>query len=695
MEIKVPCGCGARYSFEVEPVEGRMPYVVNCPQCGAEGTVAANEIIARQTVPARQPVKVSLRTSAQVENAPVSAAPAQQETAVMCHRHTRSVAANQCVVCQKPICLECMEMFGFLCSINCRYQAEQKGIQVPVYQFQKQLVERHWWRTVGQAGAGIAAIMVVLLGLWIWYQVSLSHPRPFYSIPISKTHGAGTRALFLGPDQVLVVSQAAVALHDIKNKKLIWSANFAPGPTAAAPARGRIGGDDLENEWPAPPFHITPDLLWFCLRDHVQGIDRRTGEARQSIPIAGPIVSFVTNEAALTVVSAPQRGQRRVTRIELPSATVATQEFSVPQSQKARVAEDILATATPPTSQVLVQRELAEDPSGMVLDKIRSELIPAGTSLVQFDLRLLEPRVRVESAIKPAGPSHLNAGTRASTSWRAVAEETFNDIKRSRGEGVRAIDESRYQITLARLMAPDADSWSGEVVGPAKFFPQKSVDVLTAGKIVYLFDKQNKKLIESKLSYPINEQFLQGGVGAPCLEGAGTLFFFDQGVLTAFELPGGNVRWRLPSIGIARVELDGSDTLYVNTTSASPEDVQYSEQIKIDDKAVPVLLKVSAKTGKILWKAPEVGLAVEISGKFVYGLDVKMGGLGLANALAAAEGVKVDRTTHFRIYRLDPRSGKTIWEYYRRGAPFEVDFQKSRILLRFEDELQLLKFMSF
>ena len=44
--VKVQCGCGQRYTFEVEPVNGKMSYAVACPICGADGTAAANEIIA-------------------------------------------------------------------------------------------------------------------------------------------------------------------------------------------------------------------------------------------------------------------------------------------------------------------------------------------------------------------------------------------------------------------------------------------------------------------------------------------------------------------------------------------------------------------------------------------------------------------------------------------------------------------------
>jgi hypothetical protein len=45
MELKVACDCGQKYKFDVEPVEGRMPFTVNCPACGVDGTAAANQLL--------------------------------------------------------------------------------------------------------------------------------------------------------------------------------------------------------------------------------------------------------------------------------------------------------------------------------------------------------------------------------------------------------------------------------------------------------------------------------------------------------------------------------------------------------------------------------------------------------------------------------------------------------------------------
>jgi hypothetical protein len=49
--IKIQCGCGQRYAFDVEALGGRMPYNVACPVCGIDGTGAANDYLAQALTP--------------------------------------------------------------------------------------------------------------------------------------------------------------------------------------------------------------------------------------------------------------------------------------------------------------------------------------------------------------------------------------------------------------------------------------------------------------------------------------------------------------------------------------------------------------------------------------------------------------------------------------------------------------------
>ena len=47
MEIKIECGCGQPFEFEVEPENGQMPCEIKCPACNADATLLANAYIAQ------------------------------------------------------------------------------------------------------------------------------------------------------------------------------------------------------------------------------------------------------------------------------------------------------------------------------------------------------------------------------------------------------------------------------------------------------------------------------------------------------------------------------------------------------------------------------------------------------------------------------------------------------------------------
>jgi hypothetical protein len=71
-ELKLQCDCGQKYKFDVEPVNGQMPFKVNCPICGADGTSRANEML-RLTNPAPA---MSAPASVMSAPTPVMSAPA-------------------------------------------------------------------------------------------------------------------------------------------------------------------------------------------------------------------------------------------------------------------------------------------------------------------------------------------------------------------------------------------------------------------------------------------------------------------------------------------------------------------------------------------------------------------------------------------------------------------------------------------
>ena len=326
----------------------------------------------------------------------------------------------------------------------------------------------------------------------------------------------------------------------------------------------------------------------------------------------------------------------------------------------------------------------------------RHEFVPTGSTVVDLDVKLVEKKFVTVDTIKAADPNSKKFENLGVTETKAFAEDVMNDLKRTRGEGTEKVDQSRYAVTLQRVFGKDIAPWTGEVVGSPTLFAMKTVDVLVAGNMMYVFDKGNQKLWESKLSYLIAPQFTQreyaseyGGhlaPAAPCVERDNTLYLFDRGVLTAFDAPSGAVRWRFLSVGISKIQFDDQGKLYVNTTTASPESIQYSDQVSLD-KVEPVIVKVDPANGKSLWTLEKVGDECYVAGKYLYTTRTRA-----PSGLMTLTKGSVSSTFH--LFRLNPRNGKQMWDYLREGFPGSVDFCDNEILFQFDDRLEVLKFLS-
>jgi len=244
-------------------------------------------------------------------------------------------------------------------------------------------------------------------------------------------------------------------------------------------------------------------------------------------------------------------------------AKVAQQAQHLPVSSKIALPA-LLANSA---NQARLMNELDDTPSPRTqpsantlrLPGERFSLIATKDGFIQCGSRMLEQRLVTRSAIKTVPAQSALEGNLTVGKTGDAANEILNDMQRSRGGDTVAEDESRYQVSLSRPNG--SDSWTGEVIGPPSLYPLETVNVLTANKTVIVFDKSNKKLWQSSLNYNVvgtaslDEQDAPYGLG-PCVERKGSLYVFDQGVLTAFDLANGNARWRLPSIGITGLFFD-------------------------------------------------------------------------------------------------------------------------------------------
>ena len=625
MTIKVQCPCGAKYSFDVEPVDGRMPFAVKCPTCNADGTALANEQIASQM-------------GAPIMRVATVAPVVEEEIAP--------------ILQPKPIAVTTVD----------RLRAERRKSQ-----------HASW------LGWGVAVCILAIFGGWLWYVFFGTKPRLEYVLNIPGPEASWNTG-FLNPETILLVNPSRATAHDVARDRDDWNTPLA------ANASSDLGAAQ-------PKTFSDSNGVWICLGDKVLWLNKASGQIKQTIPISGQFQSFTPTASNILVVSSNSETTRVALQIDLATGQSATREIVVPRSEKHLMPNE-LPSDVQPTAGVLLSQALDEQKFNKPLTAMSSEFFSAGDNLVELRVKLLEPKVTYVKSIK----SHLDGNTTASSSIADMEEDTFNDIKRDQTGGVKGIDESLYEVKLRRWTAEPPVEWTSQVRGVPMFFPMKTVDLVVAGKSLTVLDKQNRKLFDAKLSYAISDRFAPDRWdhhSAPGIETNGNLYFFDKGVLTAFALPGGDVRWRATSVGVTNILGDGAGVIYVATTTAAPEDIQYSDQLTFQN-AHPLLLKVDAASGKILWEAENVGQQCYLSGKYLYTSSVTPGGIAIARGLAQAlNAPDPDAPKYLHIRRLDPMTGKVLWDFYRQEAPDEFSFQQNRFLIRYSNRVQVWKFLDY
>ena len=660
----------------------------------AAAPVAA-PVLAAATVPKPAPaaglrINKEMAAPAQVEASQTSADP---DAPKPCFRHMGQFSVEKCCVCGKPICPKCMELFGYVCSPLCKSKAEAQGIEVPLFEGQRDVKEARAWRKTVLVTTAACAMVAVLVGGYIWWIAFGSRPHTVFSVRFGDRAHSGQSA-FAGQYQIVFLHGGTLARHDMKQNKEIWSVNLidekdidrqiAREMEAAKKEIDRANNESPEfvPKMPRPDklkklliretaasmrLRIVGQNVWVMTPEKLTRYDWDTGKTNKEIALKEHWGDMLRRGDELLALES-ENGKQSVTRINLNTCDVRSEDIVLPPRPSSTAKTNrALAKAAPQKKAAGTQKSAGgglpvtpgKNPGKQPLDSFQggrasfshlslpakialpavlantvnqdrtldelnaddgalrklgdpddpaSEyfvLIPTKDGFMQFSSHLLERKFVARSAMKAAPQKSTLENNASVANTTEIANEMLNEMQRNNGGGSVTEDESRY---LIKIQYPGgSNSWSGEITGPPKLFPFKTVTVLTSNKKVTVFDKSNRKLWEGTLNYNV----LGGGGGAdeesattgegPCVEHKDTLFVFDQGVLHAFDLKTGNARWRLPSVGISGIFFDEKDNLYVNTTDASPDSIKYSRQIDVPGKVASVIQKVDSQTGKVLW----------------------------------------------------------------------------------------------
>jgi hypothetical protein len=729
------------------------------------------------------PPPVSAAPAVRLSRGGVSAAAASTEDVKdkrFCPKHPLERVTEKCVVCGKGICPKCMVLFGYVCSPLCKEKAELQGIKVPKFAGQRDAVEGQRWRKIGLVASSIGAVIVVILGVWVWYAWFGSRPRPVVALRFENESAMSGMSAFCDNGQMVFIHGDKLARYDVKAKKEVWLRHLLDKKKIGAEAEAAIKAMQAEAAKSEFAFKIpsveetTKDMIrgaeeaqqlrvfgrniWVADGQKARRFDWDTGEPKQEIEFSGDFAEGVlrgdtlefreqvgakrmsltrfnlgngaidsdeigekeppapeANLAAMLAAAGsksgtgaggkkldPQRLAAAVGNAPLAGRIAAPATISVARRQQEALDEmDEMDADVPRGGNAALAKTLADAEDAMMALE-HSELIPLENGFVQFTTKMTEQNIVTRSAAKAAPKKSALDGPVNAASSMQVANELLNEMSRTSGGDIVREDHSKYHVKIHLGGGKEVPDWEGDVVGAPEFYPQKSVNVLVAGTTVQVFDLQNQKKWASTLMFPIAgggsfldfDQAERHGLG-PVVERGDTLYIFDQGVLSAYDLATGNARWRLPSVGIAGMYFDDAGMIYLNTTTASPDKIKYSRQIDVMNSPNDIVLKLDPKNGKEIWKHSMGGRIAYLSGKYIYTLsftpprddddefDENLAALGL------------ESKPYVRIRRISPKNGRVLWDHYQPRGALDIQIHDNTFQLVLKKEVQVLKFLSF
>jgi len=769
--MKLQCPCGAKYAFDLSPEMVQNPVKFVCPTCGLDSSEFVNEMVRREygvpaaaepppapvTPPPPPPAAPGSRLRISHAEKPAEAAPAEP-VSKYCQKHRGVLATEECTVCHKPICPQCMELFGFFCSPYCQNKADLQGIEAPVYAGQKFQVERQFWRKAGLIFGAVALVIALLLGVWVWYAWFGSVPHTYYAVRFADEERAyAGRTHLVGKDQLVFLHGGTLARYDLKTKKPVWSQELISKEQIAAAvkaenesiAKANEGGGYSHRQLPEEVerevkiglqeelhLRVAGQNIWVGKGDKLTRYDWDTGKVVKDITLPEYGEAFTETGDELQMV-----GAQSVTHVSLATGESRVEQFHEPgakplatasaagnpatgglfstdgkpldpktvaaQAQNLKLPARTALPALIANAQHEKQLEAAlrdnpeiprsKNPFASQLGVAEFDLVSGKTGFVQFSRTLLEEKIVERSAMKAAPKKSALDGEVNAAHTGEIVNEMLNEMQRNNGGGTVQEDESRYKVVVHLPDAPDAPDWTGEVTGPPHLFVLKTVNVIAAGKNVIVLDKTNKKVWSTSLTYAVS-----GGRG---------LFGEESQYGEGPCVEHGDTLYIFDQAVLSAFELSSGNARWripsvgVVGLFFDPQGFIYVNTTSgsPDDIKYSRQVDITKSTDDILIKLDPK------NGKTLW--SIKPGGFisylsgkfiytiqsydpNPADAEQMSD-MGLQKPAYLRIARVNPSNGRLIWEHYQDRCPIDVRFNENSIELVFKREVQVLRYLTF
>jgi outer membrane protein assembly factor BamB len=711
--MKLQCQCGAKYSFDITPEMARQPIRFVCQSCGYDSSDFVNEMIRKKlaeqqqssvtsTPAAFQPTVVQPPAPAIVETElppsrlrvahaqPEPTAPVAEATTTStatarpkpCAKHPTQTAHEKCVVCGKPICPSCMELFGYVCSPLCKARADSHGIEIPFYENQKSVREAKQWRKLAIGGGAIGIVIAGLVGAWIWYEWFGSRPKPVFSVHFQdKVHSGASR--LCPSDQLVFLRGGTLARYDIKAQKEIWSRELIDRKKIEKEVDAELKAfQDAKNKSESDDsgYFKMPSrekLIELAFRDAAETLELKAsgsnvwvispeklthfawddGKTQQEIPRASGFDRSSSRGDELTFTGQDNSGNPTVTHVNLATGDTTKEKITGP------VRADAVAAAPPPTVGGLPTGKPGAGGKPLDPAKIASQAqslsLPAKIAL-PATLASAMHNQQIDAALSDAGKTKLQKLFGVDT------DDRFQFIPSKNGNVEFSVKLLEKKIVAHDAMkaAPKNSALNGEVNA------SKTSEV--ANEILNEMQRNagGNWVEEDESRYQIT-------VHLPDASGGTDWTQEITGRPAVFVLKTVNVIAANKTV----VVLDKSDkklwqaALTYNVKGRSGDEdeqqslygagpfVERGDTLYVADEAVLTAFDLS--TGNARWRLPSVG---------VVGMFFDDKGMIYVNTTTASPDkirysrqIDVTDNTRSAIVKLDPKTGKTLWSSSEHG----------------------------
>ncbi len=212
--VKIQCGCGQKYAFDVEPVNGRMTSPVACPACGANGTDAANEIIAQSLAAQSDSAPsagVKLRTAAPTTHAAPPVPPAILRTPIhQAAEQKIKLTWYEHIWIALPVAL-----LGVGGAIGGACGGAAWAINKTVFQKTENPILRYVWTGLISVAAGVVYLILALFVLSLFHKAGLTVSPQTYNWQMVASQDGNFNALFPGKPEELTRNELFLKVHGL------------------------------------------------------------------------------------------------------------------------------------------------------------------------------------------------------------------------------------------------------------------------------------------------------------------------------------------------------------------------------------------------------------------------------------------------------------------------------------------------